>query len=232
LRLWGADVGNDFLEATTKEKVYKVGGPDSGLLEGNSLVIDLSEWVKVIWFVLSPKVLWCIKINGHYTKLYILMQENGGFVWLHCCLLDALLIAARDLKSIVQTLQERHKFNLKEVGSLTYYLRCDYFHDMVETFCYRPRKYIDKIMGQYENIFGCKPPENISPLKGNHPDVYCSDDLDRKGIKRYQTMIGCLQWAVSLRSFDMQTATMTKFALSLCTTARLLWLFEAYIWIS
>jgi hypothetical protein len=78
------------------------------------------------------------------------------------------------------------------------------------TLCYGPRKYIDKFMGQYENMFGCKPREYTSTLeKGNHPKVDCSDELDNKGIKRYHTMIGCLQWAVSFGRFDIQTATMT-----------------------
>jgi hypothetical protein len=78
------------------------------------------------------------------------------------------------------------------------------------TLCYGPRKYIDNIMGQYENMFGCKPRESTSPLdKGDHPEVDCSDKIDNKGIKRYQTIIGCLQWAVSLGRFDIQTATMT-----------------------
>jgi hypothetical protein len=40
LQLWGADVSNAYLEATTKEKDYIVGGPDFGSLEGHSLVID------------------------------------------------------------------------------------------------------------------------------------------------------------------------------------------------
>jgi hypothetical protein len=66
-------------------------------------------------------------------------------------------------------------------------------------------------MDQYENMFGCKPKEYTSPLeKGDHPEI--DDDtyeLEIEGIKRYQTMIGCLQWAVSLRRFDIQTATMT-----------------------
>jgi hypothetical protein len=65
-------------------------------------------------------------------------------------------------------------------------------------------------MGQYENMFGCKPREYTSPLeKGDHPEIDCSDELDDDGIKQYQTMIGCLQWAVSLGRFDIQTATMT-----------------------
>jgi hypothetical protein len=40
MQLMGADVGNAYLEATTKEKVYIVVGPEFGLLEGHSLVID------------------------------------------------------------------------------------------------------------------------------------------------------------------------------------------------
>jgi hypothetical protein len=76
-------------------------------------------------------------------------------------------------------------------------------------------------MGQYENMFGCKPRECKSPLeKGNHLEVECSDELDNKGIKRYQTMIGCLQWAFYLGRFDIQTATMTT--LLLYTAARTL----------
>jgi hypothetical protein len=59
-------------------------------------------------------------------------------------------------------------------------------------------------------MFGCKPREYTSPLeKGDHPEIDTSEELDVDGIKRYQTMIGCLQWAVSLRWFDIQTATIT-----------------------
>jgi hypothetical protein len=45
--------------------------------------------------------------------------------------------------------------------------------------------------------------------KGDHPEIDDTDESDIEGIKRYQTMIGCLQWAVSLGRFDVQTATMT-----------------------
>jgi hypothetical protein len=63
-------------------------------------------------------------------------------------------------------------------------------------------------MDQCENMFGCKPKEYTSPLeKGDHPEIDDTNELDIEGIKRYQTMFGCLQWAVS--RFDIQTATMT-----------------------
>jgi hypothetical protein len=43
-QLWRADVGNAYLESTTKEKVYIVGGPEFRSLEGHSLVIDCAQY--------------------------------------------------------------------------------------------------------------------------------------------------------------------------------------------
>jgi hypothetical protein len=59
-------------------------------------------------------------------------------------------------------------------------------------------------------MLGSAPREYTSPLeKGDQPEIDQSDELDIKGIKRYQTMIGCLQWAVSVGRIDIQTAVMT-----------------------
>jgi hypothetical protein len=99
---------------------------------------------------------------------------------------------------------------LKSVGQLTYHLGCGYFREKDGTLCYGPKKYIGKIVDQYEKMFGSKPREYTSPFeKGEHPEVDTSEELDEEGIKKYQTMIGCLQWAISLGRFDIQTATMT-----------------------
>jgi hypothetical protein len=52
-------------------------------------------------------------------------------------------------------------------------------------------------------MFGVKPCEYTSPQeKGYHPEIDQREELDIDGIKKYQTMIGCLQWAVSLGRFD------------------------------
>jgi hypothetical protein len=65
-------------------------------------------------------------------------------------------------------------------------------------------------MEQFENKFGCKPKEYTSPLeKGDQPEIDDTEELDEDGIKKYQTMIGCLQWALSLGRFNIITVTMT-----------------------
>lgn len=45
--------------------------------------------------------------------------------------------------------------------------------------------------------------------KATHPEIYMSEDLDQAGRNVYPSMIGSLQWAISLCRFDIQKATMT-----------------------
>jgi hypothetical protein len=54
LELWGADIGNAYLEAKTKEKVYISGGPEFGLLEGHTLLVDKAS--EILGFMLASKI--------------------------------------------------------------------------------------------------------------------------------------------------------------------------------
>ena len=38
--IWGADIGNTYLEAMTKEKLYIIGGPEFGDMKGHVLIIS------------------------------------------------------------------------------------------------------------------------------------------------------------------------------------------------
>ena len=73
-----------------------------------------------------------------------------------------------------------------------------------------PKKYIDRMIAIYEQMFGQKPWHNVqSPIdKDNHPELDASPLLDPKGIEQYQSLIGSMQWAVSLGRFDIATAIM------------------------
>jgi hypothetical protein len=60
-------------------------------------------------------------------------------------------------------------------------------------------------------MFGSKPRTHYtSPLeKNDHPEEDSSDLLDEVGVQQYQSLIGSLQWAISLGRFDITTAVMT-----------------------
>ena len=202
------------LKQRQRKSVHRIGVPAFGPLEGHTLLIDKALYglrsSGLCWHQRFADVLRSLGFNQSKAESGILMRENKELYEYIAVYVDDLLIAARNPEEIINKPKEQHKFKLKGVGPLTYHLGCDYFRDDVGTLCYGPKKYISKLINQYEGIFGNKPREYTSPLeKGDHPEIDTTDELDQDGIKRYQTMIGCLQWAVSLGRFDIQTATMT-----------------------
>ena len=74
-----------------------------------------------------------------------------------------------------------------------------------------PKKYIEKICESFEKIFGNPPRINCkAPIeKNDHPELDTSELLDEEFIQLYQSLIGALQWVVSIGRFDVQTAVMT-----------------------
>lgn len=73
-----------------------------------------------------------------------------------------------------------------------------------------PQKYIEKMIDGYMNMFGEKPRTRYSlPLeKGDHPELDKSELLDETIIQQYQSLIGSLQWALSIGRIDIATSVM------------------------
>jgi hypothetical protein len=70
---------------------------------------------------------------------------------------------------------------------------------------------LEKTIANYERMFGEKPRQNVySPLeKGDHPEIDDSPLLESDDVTKYQSIIGSLQWTISLGRFDVGTAVMT-----------------------
>ena len=76
--------------------------------------------------------------------------------------------------------------------------------------CMAPKRYIDKMIEAYVRMFGSKPKQYATPLEhGDHPEMDTSMELDLDDIKKFQSMIGALQWVVQIGRFDITTAVMT-----------------------
>ena len=214
LEIWGADVGNAYLEARTKEKVYIIGGPEFGALEGHTLII-----YKALYGLRTSGLCWHQRFADVLRSMGFVPCKAENDIWMHknqelyeyiAVYVDDIMVAARNPSEITKRLESEHRFKLKGVGSMKYHLGCDYFRDEDGTLCFGPRKYIDKMIEQFERMFGTKPKEYTSPLeKSDHPEIDSSPELDANGIKMYQSMIGSLQWAISLGRFDIHTCTMS-----------------------
>ena len=215
LESWSTDIGNAYLEATTKERVYILAGREFGNLEGHILLIK-----KALYGLRSSGLRWherladCLRDMGFFPckmEPDIWMRDCSNFYEYIAVYVDDLLIASKDPKSIVKNLEDTHKFKLKGTGAIRYHLGCDFFRDKEGVLCFAPKKYIEKMISSFETMFGHKPSNKIhSPLeKGDHPELDTSEFLDQDGIQKYQSLLGALQWAVSLGRLDVNTAVMT-----------------------
>ena len=124
--------------------------------------------------------------------------------------MDNLIVTSRNPETIIATFQKDYSFKLKGTGPIQFHLGCNYFRDKNNVLCFAPRKYIEKMAETYERLFGTKPKLYSSPLeRGDHPEIDTSDELGLEDIKKYQSMIRALQWAVQLGCLDITTAIMT-----------------------
>ena len=97
---------------------------------------------------------------------------------------------------------------------MTYHLGADYFEDPDGTFVSQPKKYIDKSADIYRRLFNDDPPKGYKTSldKNDHPELDTSEILEGDLATKYLTMVGQLQWLVTLGRFDIhaQVATMSR----------------------
>jgi hypothetical protein len=140
------------------------------------------------------------------------MRSNGTVYHQYVAVyVDDLDFAMESPQDFIDVLVDNHKFKLKGTGPIAFHLGCDFFREEDGTLCMAPWKYIDKMMVNYEHMFGEKPKQTYhSPLeKGDHPELDNLELLKPEDVTKYQSVIGSLQWAISLGRLDVTTAVMT-----------------------
>ena len=122
-----------------------------------------------------------------------------------------LLIVLKDPQIIIQTLLTKYKFKLKGIGTISYYLGCNFFRDNNRISCFAPSKHIEKMASNYKAILRCKPYAKVYLLfeKGDYLELGTSELLDAKSTQKYYSLISPLQQTISLGSLDVNTAMVT-----------------------
>ena len=165
MKVWAADIGNAYLEATTKEKLYILAGPEFEELHGHILVIH-----KALYGLKSSGMRWSQRIRDIMLELNLTPCKADPCVWLRkmrdkykyiAIYVDDLLIASQEPTAILQDLKQKFKLKIKGGGLLEYQHGCDYKLDKDGTLiarCIKYIKYINKILESFKKMF---PGENF-----------------------------------------------------------------------
>ena len=216
LEIWGADVGNAYLEAYTDEKLCIIAGPEFKELQGHLLIM-----VKALYGTRSGGARWHNRLFDILQELDFKPSKADPDVWMRpepggtcyeyiAVYVDDLAIAAKDPQAFCNELKKRYNLKLKGVGPLEYHLGCTYKKDPDGTLAADPRRYVNKILESYERMFNEKPRKSRPPLEGgDHPELDTSELCDDHQTKQFQTLIGQLQWLISLGRFDIAVHVMS-----------------------
>ena len=140
----------------------------------------------------------CLRLEGFQPCLAepdIWLCQNGEIYEYVGVYVDDLVFAIKDPEHFVELLKKKHGFKLKGTGTLEHYLGADFERDDDGTLAMSPKKYIERMMFNYEKMFGDLPSMNVqSPLEhGDHPELDESELLDDEGVEKYQSLIGLQQ---------------------------------------
>ena len=216
LEIWGADVGNAYLEAYTDEKLCIMAGPEFKELQGHLLIM-----VKALYGTRSGGARWHDRLFDILQELKFKPSKADPDVWMRpepggtcyeyiAVYVDDLAIAAKDPQAFCNELKKKYNLKLKGVGPLEYHLGCTYKKDPDGTLAADPRRYVNKILESYKRMFKEKPRKSRPPLEGgDHPELDTSELCDEHQTKQFQTLIGQLQWLISLGRFDIAVHVMS-----------------------
>ena len=216
LEIWGADVGNAYLEAYTDEKLCIMAGPEFKELQGHLLIM-----VKALYGTRSGGARWHDRLFDILQELKFRPSKADPDVWMRpepggtcyeyiAVYVDDLAIAAKDLQAFCNELKKKYNLKLKGVGPLEYRLGCTYKKDPDGTLAADPRRYVNKILESFERMFKEQPRKSRPPLEGgDHPELDTSELCDEHQTKQFQTLIGQLQWLISLGRFDIAVHVMS-----------------------
>ena len=216
LEIWGADVGNAYLEAYTDEKLCIMAGPEFKELQGHLLIM-----VKALYGTRSGGARWHDRLFDILQEMKFKPSKADPDVWMRpepggtcyeyiAVYVDDLAIAAKDSQAFCNELKKKYNLKLKGVGPLEYHLGCTYKKDPDGTLAADPRRYVNKILESFERMFKEKPRKSRPPLEGgDHPELDTSELWDEHQTKQFQTLIGQLQWLISLGRFDIAVHVMS-----------------------
>jgi hypothetical protein len=209
LKVLAGDVGNAYLNADTKEKVYTICGPEFGPeLEGRIAIIKKSLYglksSGACWHVHFSKTLYSMgfQLTRFDSNVWIQRRADGSGYDYISMYVDDFLITAKDPWVHMKRLQKVYMIKDPKVPDV--YLGATYIGNPNGNWSITAKEYIKEAVRQIKKRLEITLREEKTPIKtDDHPEEDQSPILEDDMHREYQSLIGMLQWAVSLCHIDI-----------------------------
>ena len=221
LKLMAADIGNAYLHAKTREKVYIIAGPEFGTeLEGRVLLV-----VKSLYGLTTSAARWHEELSKTLRAMGFTPTKADHDLWLKdcgthyeylCTWVDDIIVASQNARTISEEFPTKAKYTLKGVGEPSYYLGGNFgrvpttlIPGKKATCFLSARTYIDNVCEKIEEVFNAR--LQGRGLKSSHmpmspeyrPEIDDSPLLSPEDGSRYRMLVGSALWATTLGRHDI-----------------------------
>ena len=219
LKIITADIGNAFIQACTKEKIYSRCGPEFG--DRNGCVIEIK---KALYGLSTSARQWSLELGDTIKSygfvpsradpdLWIKKSEDGSSYEYIATHVDDIVIAAKDPMQYIDKLKTVYPLRNVEVDA-EYYLGNNIERINNTSIKISQTKYIKEVIRKFEIKYGTLRKENVPISPTDHPELDDTPKLDSKGITEFQSIIGVLQWIAISSRMDIVFAvsSLSRFA--------------------
>ena len=227
LELMAADIGNAYLHAKTREKVYIIAGPEFGPeLEGCIMLVE-----KSLYGLTTSAARWHEELSKTLRAMGFSPSKADHDLWLKDCVthyeylctwVDDIIVASKNARAFLDEFTTKAKYTLKGVGEPSYYLGGNFGRVPTtlipgkESTCFLSAlTYIENVCEKIEEVF--KGRLKGRGLKSSHmpmspeyrPEIDDSPLLSPEDASRYRMLVGSALWATTLGRHDILYATST-----------------------
>ena len=219
LQVISTDISQAYLHGITREKLYTKAGPEFGNdVQGRLMAIRRSVYGLVTSGAIFHEVLSDSLRRMGWTPSYadpnVWMRDAGNHYEYIATWVDDLLIFSKNPGEIIEGLEK--KYTLKGTGVPDYYLGGNI--DVVswensptgKTFHLSARTYIKNICERIEKLYETELRHHASPMSQCYrPELDDTSLLAPLEITKYQMLVGCANWVITLGRFDVHYAIIT-----------------------
>ena len=220
-----ADIGNAYLNAKTKEKIWTVAGKEFGAEEGQIMIIE-----RALYGLKSSGAAWRSHLAETLGNLGFKQSKADPDVWLreNCApkgepyyemmlvYVDDLLYISHDTKPIMDSIKGTYRLKEDSLKPPDKYLgatiKVHTDEQGYECWAMSSDEYVAHAVKSLESELESESGGKVKlrgkayrPMpSGYRPEVDCTPELDEVGVQRYQALVGTLRWAVELGRIDIQ----------------------------
>ena len=221
LDVFAADVGNAYLNAPCREKIWFVGGREFGSDEGAVMIIS-----KALYGLKSSAAAWRAMVSQSLADLGYKSSMADPDVWLRpqvkpdgfkyyeyvLVYVDDILHMSHDTNDTMHALSQLYRLKEESLGPPTRYLGANVrkmqLADGSECWSLSGRDYVKNAVKNLEGTLALEDQRLKAKADRPFPEKYkpetdISETLDDRLTQRYQGLIGILRWAVELGRVDI-----------------------------